>query len=196
MKHAATRALFAYWDTCRGDREAPGRAEIEPAAIRHVLGDTFILTLDKAAGHPFRLAGTRICALFGGELKDTAFIDLWSDDSVGLVQELVTTAAKEMTGFVAGAQASTADGQALELEVLVLPLRRQRRMPQRLLGSLSAMHPPYWAGFKPLQILTLGHYRHLDSALRAAMPPRLRVPPERQPHDRHRFVVHEGGRRD
>ena len=70
MKHAATRALYAYWDRCRGDRAAPDRADIEPGAIRHVLGDTFIVTFDAKAGHPFRLAGTRICALFGGELEE------------------------------------------------------------------------------------------------------------------------------
>ena len=49
-----------------------------PRHIRHLLGDSFILTVDAGSGHPFRLAGTRVCALFGRELKDEPFTPLWS----------------------------------------------------------------------------------------------------------------------
>jgi hypothetical protein len=78
MKHAGSRELYAYWDKKRGKRAAPERAEIEPGAIRNVLSDAFILALDGGAGHPFRLAGTRVCALFGRELKSEPFIGLWA----------------------------------------------------------------------------------------------------------------------
>jgi len=60
MKHPSNRDLFAYWNERRGARPAPERADIEPAAIRHVLGDTFVLEIDRATQHPFRLAGTRL----------------------------------------------------------------------------------------------------------------------------------------
>ena len=69
MKHAASRELYAYWEERRGQRPAPERADIEPGAIRQALSDTFILELEAADGHSFRLAGTRVCALFGRELK-------------------------------------------------------------------------------------------------------------------------------
>ena len=78
MKHPASRELFAYWEERRGKRSAPERADIEPGAIRQVLSDAFILALDGGAGHPFRLAGTRVCALFGRELKGEPFIGLWA----------------------------------------------------------------------------------------------------------------------
>lgn len=190
MKHAATRALYAYWDRCRGERAAPDRADIEPGAIRHVLGDTFIVTFDPKAGHPFRLAGTRICALFGGELKDSSFADLWTDETRSEMLHLIATVANDMTGVVTSATSATADGQSLDLELLMLPLRGQR-MATRLLGSLSPMRPPYWAGFKPLQQLSLNHYRHL---VPDAAPPRLRVPSATPLRERLRLVVHQGGR--
>ena len=69
MKHPSNRQLFEYWTKRRGRRSAPERGEIEPGAIRHVLADTFILAFETGAGHPFRIAGTRVCALFGRELK-------------------------------------------------------------------------------------------------------------------------------
>src|ERR1700728_823423 len=79
MKHAASRELYAYWQELRGRRPAPTRAEIEPGAIRRILSEAFILALDRASGYPFRLAGTRVCALFGRELKGETFLDLWDE---------------------------------------------------------------------------------------------------------------------
>ena len=74
MKHPSNRELFAYWNERRGERLAPERADIEPAAIRHVLGDTFVIEMCGSESHLFRIAGTRLCALFGRELKAENFI--------------------------------------------------------------------------------------------------------------------------
>src|SRR5882724_4487529 len=73
MKHSSTRELYNYWNLRRGSRAAPERSDIEPGAIRRVLADTFMLSFDPQGGHPFRIAGTRVCALFGRELKGNAF---------------------------------------------------------------------------------------------------------------------------
>jgi hypothetical protein len=78
MKHPSNRELFDYWNERRGERLAPERADIEPAAIRHVLGDTFVIEMSGSDSHQFRIAGTRLCALFGRELKAESFLKLWS----------------------------------------------------------------------------------------------------------------------
>jgi hypothetical protein len=64
MKHNSTRALFDYWTRKRGSRRAPARSDIDPADIRGILADTFILTADFVNDIRIRPAGTRICALF------------------------------------------------------------------------------------------------------------------------------------
>jgi hypothetical protein len=86
MKHAASRELYAYWEERRGRRAAPERAEIEPGAIRGALSDAFILWLDAARGHPVRLAGTRVCALFDRELRGEPFLRLWAADSRTIIR--------------------------------------------------------------------------------------------------------------
>jgi hypothetical protein len=65
MKHPSIRRLFDYWNERRGARLLPRREDIEPEAIRCVLADTFILSFAPTVGHPIRVAGTRVCALFG-----------------------------------------------------------------------------------------------------------------------------------
>ncbi len=70
MKHPTSRLLHAYWNGLRGARAAPERGEIEPGEIRHVLADSLILEIDAPRqSATVRLAGTRLCALFGAELR-------------------------------------------------------------------------------------------------------------------------------
>lgn len=192
MKLATTRELFAYWDRCRGERLAPERADIDPAAIRRVLGDTFILAFERAAGHRFRLAGTRVCALFARELKGQPFLTLWGQASGEAVGQLTATIAGETVGAVASATGVTADGDTMALELLLLPLGQSGRMPVRLLGSLTPVSIPYWLGVRPLERLTLGALRYVGPAVDGAAPSLVADPPPGR--SSHGFVVYTGGR--
>jgi hypothetical protein len=188
MKHPSTRELFDYWNARRGQRPAPERGEIEPGAIRRVLADTFILTFDERAGHPFRIAGTRVCALFSRELKGEAFLALWDHESRRLVRDLIATVAQESIGVVAGASVVGAKDEWLDLEFLTLPLCHQGRTDSRMIGALSPLKVPYWLGAHPLSNLTLGPLRYLGTSIaprRAPALPNGRI--------RHGLVIYDGG---
>lgn len=188
MKHAASQELYAYWEKQRGRRPAPERAEIEPGAIRNVLSDAFILALDGGAGHPFRLAGTRICALFGRELKGEPFLTLWAAGSQPTILDLLTILETERVGTVAGVTAQSAAGDPIELELLLLPLSAARPSLARTIGVLAPLKIPNWLGSSPIGALTLGGRRHVGSEIEARLLPRFIMEPRR------RLVVHEGGR--
>jgi hypothetical protein len=191
MKHPSTRALYDHWNERRGYRAAPDRADIEPGAIRRVLADTFILAFDANAGHPFRVAGTRVCAAFGRELKGDAFIDMWDIDSQRLVRDLVAVVAHESVGAVAGARGRNSEGE-LEFELLILPLRHRARTDARILGALAPVELPAWFGVRTLDRLTLGTLRYLGPEPVARPPLRL-VPTQPAGRMRHGFVVYDGG---
>ncbi len=193
MKHPSTRELFDYWNTRRGTRSAPERGEIEPGAIRRILADTFMLTFDPRAGHPFRIAGTRVCAAFGRELKGAAFTEVWARASQDPVREILATAATELVGVVAGAAGHSCAGAVLELELLVLPLAHRGSVSTRILGALVPTEVPHWLGADTLGRLTLGTTRFLGpltgpySVLDSppAVPSNARV--------RHGLLVYDGG---
>jgi hypothetical protein len=173
MKNAASHALFTYWDTIRGDRLAPERSEIEPGAIRTVLADTFMLDVEADGTHPFRLAGTRVCALFGRELKDTPFSNLWRSPDNALGAEggaLVNAVCDETRPIVGGVAGRTFDGDELELELLMLPLRHRGRTHARVLGCLSAAHLPPWFGLTPLESLRIVSLRIIRGTPRLEAP--------------------------
>ena len=148
MKHPSTRALYAYWNQKRGNRAAPDRSDIDPAAIRHALGDTFMLAADFVDELRFRLAGTRVCALFCREIKGEAFPALWSEESRKGIEDLLTIVTNETLGAVAGLTGRTADGSEADVEILLLPLAHLGHARIRALGVLAPIVPPYWLGGK------------------------------------------------
>src|SRR5215831_1606034 len=143
MKTAPTRRMYAYWNARRGSRLAPERGDIEPGVIREILGDSFIVSFDADGDHPFRLAGTRVCALFGHELKGSSFVQLWDLASRNPVRGLAATVADEAGAIIAGVGARTAQCSHADLELMLLPLYHRGRMRARLLGVLAPLAVPY-----------------------------------------------------
>lgn len=189
MKHAASRELFAYWNRRRGLRPAPLRDDIEPGDIRHLLANTFILGSENGR-LIFRLAGTRLCALFGRELKSEPFLGLW--EAPDAIEGLLSAVLDDGDGMVAQLTSENARGQTLELELLLLPLGGRHWELARILGLLMPLASPYWIGMKPLRTLRLDAFRNV-SAPRLASIRLVRALAARKPP---RLVVHEGGRQD
>ena len=193
MKHSSTRELFDYWNMRRGTRSAPERGEIEPGAIRRILADTFMLTFDPRAGHPFRIAGTRVCAAFDRELKGVAFTEIWSSASRDPIRDVLATVASELVGVVAGASGRSCAGGALELEFLVLPLAHRGGASTRLLGALVPTEVPYWLGAETLGHLTLGTTRYLGPLTGPYSAPPIAPAVPSNARVRHGLVVYDGG---
>ena len=203
MKNPANRDLFDYWNQCRGRRLAPERGDIEPNAIRHVLGDSFFLTKDFASTFPFRLAGTRLCALFGRELKSESFFNLWAQTDQKTVRKLMAAVVDDKVGVVAHATGRTTDGAPLvvNLELLLLPLLQRGPLDPRVLGALVPMPVPFWFGARVVGLLELGMLRHIGPAIDQFPAPRLvaggqggEIRPVGQ--NRGKLVLYEGGRTD
>lgn len=193
MKHSSTRSLFDYWNERRGDRPAPERFDIDPAEIRHALGDTFMLAADFVDQLRFRLAGTRVCALFCREIKGEVFASLWDEASQKAVEELTLAVTTENEGFVAGIIGRSEDGQELALEMLLLPLAHVGHARIRALGVLAPFEPPYWLGEKPIVALELATLRHVGAGADSLVTPHFKHAPENA-RLRHGFVVYSGGR--
>jgi len=193
MKHTSNVELFKYWNKLRGTRLAPDRSEIDPGEIRKVLGDTFVFEADGHGNFPFRIAGTRLCALFGRELKGESFVNLWHQSGQTTVRELIAAVMEEKVGLVAKVTGTTANSSllAVNLEMLLLPLAYNLRSDARVLGALAPMGAPYWLGAKAMGLLSLGTFRHIGPVIDQFVAPRLTAGATRQKHG---LTVHIGGR--
>jgi hypothetical protein len=193
MKHASTRAVYEYWNRRRGSRPAPERGDIDPAHIRYALGDTFMLAADFGGELRFRLAGTRVCALFCREIKGESFTEIWNIECRKAVDELLGELNEENAAAVAGVVAHTEDDGRAELEMLLLPLAHSGQARTRALGVLAPTVAPYWLGAQAVSGLELMTVRHIGPDAKSRTAPRFGRAAGGKPLP-HGLVVYSGGR--
>lgn len=150
MRHATSRELFAYWDRIRAGETAPRRSDVEPGDIRRILADTFILEVIAPQDHLVRLAGTRMCSLYGREIKGAPFLSLWSKDDRETIVSIVSGVCQDAAGAVIDVDLISARGRSVAGEFLLLPLRHGAASRDRILGSCAVHRRPYWFGTDPI----------------------------------------------
>lgn len=200
MRHKATRDLFDYWRLAKGARATPERDDIDPALMRHLLADTFLVETGPDGGFRIRLSGTRIDALWLADLTGRDFPAMWGEDS-GAVTAALWTAMDGATPLVVGARLAPRGRVPSEVEVLLLPLRHRGKTHSLLLGSLSLAEPPGWIGLVPAERLRLVSMRviepaHAPAARETPLPLMRRPasPTSSAPRRRGHLTVYTGGR--
>lgn len=149
MKQKTTQLLYAYWNELRAGRLAPNRLEIEPSRIGSILAETFMLERESATVYRYRLAGTRICEVFGSELRGANLLEGWSaPDRAALAGDLAATCAQ---GAVTLLTLEAGEGQRrLQIEAILLPLFQPEGTVGRVLGAMSPLTSPHWLGHERL----------------------------------------------
>lgn len=174
MRQATTLELYEYWNHLRGARLSPERAEIDPAAIRHILADTMILESDDERRFPVRISGTRLNALFLDEQKGRSFVDLFTPEERPSVSVMIQSVLDEARPLVAGLTAAPEDARPVNLELLLLPLRHHGKTHARVLGALTPTAIPAWLGLRPASCLRMVAMRYIDDGEPGPVLPMLR----------------------
>jgi hypothetical protein len=169
MKHPSNRQFFAYWNEKRGDSRAPDRSDFRPDAVRGLLGDIFVLACDEANRYPFRVAGTRLGALLGRDLKGASFPALFETDGRRDIEDVITAVTEELLPAVAGITATSAEGVA-HLELLLLPFNHRAHVPLSLTGLLA----PFESGHHQLRDFRLTSWRYIHPPTERLVPRALR----------------------
>jgi hypothetical protein len=183
VKLAASQQLYAYWNALRGARSAPERNAIDPGAIRGILADTFILEFDAPREFPMRIVGTRTNALFLRELRGAPFLDLWREADRKETCAILDSVAGEAQPFLIGATGTPPGFAAVDIEILLLPLRHHGDTHSRILGCCAPSAAPRWLGLAAVESLSLLTLRALGTG-------------ERGPHEKPRGPArtHDFGR--
>lgn len=135
----------------RGRRQAPRRFEIDPSKISAILPYTFILERHDAETFRFRLAGTRMCDIFGHELRGTNFLDGWDTiDRLPLLRQFSSLVRKATAGSFC-VEVGAPGERSVECEVLLLPLVHTGDAIDRVLGCFAPMESAGWFGVKPVE---------------------------------------------
>ncbi|MER9299089.1 PAS domain-containing protein [Mesorhizobium sp. M0621] len=161
MNQNGSITLFHYWNRLRDGRPAPKRSEVEPADIKSLLADTFILERDTRGQAVFRLAGTRLCACYGRELKGFSFPSLWREKDQRLVSRLIHGVFEQKSVVLITYEGFSRNGRSNKFELLALPLDGGVENP-RCLGVISAVEKPFWLGADPITDALIDSIRVID----------------------------------
>jgi len=163
VRHQASKKLYNYWDRIRRHRSAPDRQEIEPAEIRDILADTFILEVDQTFRTiSFRLAGTRLCNAYGRELKGVGFLGLWDEqDNLG-IYHAIRQVYEHIRPCTVSYTVRGLSGQQADYEMLFLPLTNRSSNAVRILGTATPNKAQRWLGTEAITSNQLKAVRFLD----------------------------------
>ncbi|MFK7792760.1 MAG: PAS domain-containing protein [Devosiaceae bacterium] len=150
MKSVSTQRLYHYWQDLRGSRPAPERRDIEPAAIKALLSDVFILEHTEGANFDFRLAGSSLCAAYCRELKGRAFRQFWNEEDLEALDTTLLAIREDAAAAVIGYHGVNSRGQRAPFEMLLLPLRYGGSDYPRILGISVPHDTDYWIGLHPI----------------------------------------------
>ena len=164
MRFEATKQLYSYWLNLKGSRMAPERSEIEPSDIRNLLGDTFILEVNHDAKYViYRLAGSRLCAAYGRELKGEGYLVAWNEEDNLDILHAVTKVYSNFMPCLIGYLGQTEQKRFIQMETLLLPLLPLSDNTARILGISSPVKTPFWLGAEPIVTNKLRSLRQLSN---------------------------------
>lgn len=161
MRNSGTIELFRYWNHIRDGKPAPKRTQIEPIDIRAHLASTFILEQGLRREVTFRLAGTKVCAIFGRELKDYSFFGLFSLGDIGLAKRLINTCFVDKTVSVIGFDGITRTRKVAGFEGIFMPLAGPGES-ERIFGAIFSDTQPQWLGAEPINESRITSVRIVD----------------------------------
>ncbi len=183
MKQSVSKELHDYWSGLKGARLAPERNDINPAALRHLLANVFILQVDRSGRYPLEMCGTRINAFRLADQKGRSFLDLWSEDDHKAIAAAISTVTEEMCPVVMGARSGAGDLPRLDVELILLPLRHFGKTHSLVLGALTPVNEPDWLGRRSAPALHVSSLRVVAAGQQAGLAA-----------NRPRLVLHEGGK--
>ena len=126
--------------------------------------------MTQASGYPFRVAGTRVCALLGCDLKDRSFSALFAPGDRREIEDIIAVVSEEMLAAVAGITATSEDGSPAHLELLLLPFNTRAHTPLSLTGLLA----PFESDCGLLRDFKLTSWRYLANPPQRLVPRTLR----------------------
>ena len=77
--NAAQKDIVAHWHAVRGNRRMPGKGDIDPGALRAHLASISIVEVDYHGEARFRIAGSGLRRILGGEMRGRRLSELEHD---------------------------------------------------------------------------------------------------------------------
>ncbi len=171
MLHPNTERLAEYWRDQAGPNGLPSRTAINPADFARMLPQVFMLGRTEGGALPFRLVGGFVAELHSRDLRGVNALTLWSPRDQLQLRSVLDQTRRRPQPIVVTAEARSASGASVSMEVLFAPLSSRTGTADRFIGlyqPLGMMQKLEGAPVKQMVIQTIEGAEAGTPALRLA----------------------------
>lgn len=155
LGHPESAGLFALWQSLRGDRPAPFRAELDAGKIGAKAPFLAILEHVGPSNLRVRIAGDRLNKWFGLELRGMSALSLIAPEARNHLQAALNRVIEEPAVAAVHGPARSADGADVRYELTLLPMRSDFGRVDRVLVGLWLLDGATAAGPLRLTVETI-----------------------------------------
>jgi hypothetical protein len=146
--HPGSRKMFRHWEMTRAEAACPTREAFELAPIKDVMADMVIIDRDHLrSGFRYRLAGTRVCELYGRNITGQDVLIGWDNFEKDVIGRHLLTVVNQKQPAVIRMRLTTNRTQLIAAELLALPVAMPGSHRIQIIGGL----------FPFVDLRTLGH---------------------------------------
>ncbi len=143
--HPGSRALFRYWEGVRGEMSAPPRDWLDLQKIRMLVPYLFMIERKPGQGYVWRLAGTRVCELWGMEVTGKPALAQGERFERETVTRLLDGVIDAHQPFVLRFRLNSASGLNIAAEFVGLPLRARHGGATYVFGVIMPFREVRWS---------------------------------------------------
>jgi hypothetical protein len=135
--HPGSRYLFRQWEMLRAERACPTREDFDFGQLKTIMPDMIVVDRDYLrSSFKFRLAGTRVCALFNRNLTGNNVLDGWDSFEADLMSRHLMTVINQQQPAVIRMRLTTDRSQIVAAEMLALPVQMRDSHRIQMIGGL------------------------------------------------------------
>ena len=142
--HPGSRALFRYWEAVRGEMSAPPRDWLDLQKIRSLVPFLFMIERTPTRGFAWRLAGTKVCELWGMELTGMPAMAQGERFERETVTRLLDAVIDDHQPFVLRFRLTSAMGMTVAAEFVGAPLRARHNGATYVFGVIMPFREANW----------------------------------------------------
>lgn len=121
--HPGSRELFRYWESLRAERACPSRSDLDLHQLVRILPDMMILEKNILnTGWQYRLAGTRLCDFFQGELTGKDALAGWENFERSVVDKCLEVTMQRLQPSLVRMRFVSELGNTVAAEMIALPI--------------------------------------------------------------------------
>jgi hypothetical protein len=122
ISHAGSRSLFRHWEALRAERPCPDRGDITFAGLSNVISSVAILDRTADGKWQYRLAGTSVCNLLGGNVTGKPVLDAFNSFESEVIGRVLNISEERLQPGLMRMRLVDEENNVTSTELLILPV--------------------------------------------------------------------------